>query len=216
MKSALTFLILTLLVTPAMAEPTVDAIVKIATEEWTYFGKATKARSGHKENEEGYYQRVGKYWSDGVGNHELTGKNTDVPWSAAFISYVMRKAGMGSRFAYSPVHSTYIRKAIKARRDQDGKAPFWGYRTSEYAPRVGDMIANSRQDGVDYDRQPDRYKSHCNIVVAVRSGEIDVIGGNLFDSVRMYTLATDSKGLLKTKDKPRFAFCILANRLATK
>ena len=35
----------------------------------------------------------------------------DYAWSAAFIDYVMRMAGAGDRFPYSPSHADYINEA---------------------------------------------------------------------------------------------------------
>lgn len=37
------------------------------------------------------------------------------PWSAVFVSYVMRTAGAGPAFAYSALHQTYIRAARHSR-----------------------------------------------------------------------------------------------------
>ena len=67
-------------------------LVENCIEEWNYFrnqtinqdGRVTK--EGMKETDEGYWQRVGIYWLEGTGR-ELSGRNTDYPWSAAFISY---------------------------------------------------------------------------------------------------------------------------------
>ena len=193
----------------AGANPSTDRMLDIAHREWDYFGRQTIkdgaiTHHGHTETEEGYWQRVGMFWDKGV-NLKFTGKDTDQPWSAAFMSYVMREAGLGTRFYYSDWHAHYIRRAIEARRNRDG------YRLSERAPQVGDLVCYARQDGVDFDHQPETYASHSDLVVAVRPGEIDVIGGNVEDSVTMKTLATDSQGHLI--DKHSHWFAVLQNRL---
>ena len=112
----------------------------------------------------------------------------------------MKEAGMGDRFRYSDWHAHYIRQSILARRRQDNSSAFWGYRLQERAPKVGDLVGYARQGGIDYDYQPTVYSSHTDLVVAVRPGEIDVIGGNVKDSVSKKTLKTDSRGLLIDKN----------------
>lgn len=75
----------------------INEITEIATEEWEFFNRqeldlnGNYIRKGKTETDEGYWQRVGKYWNYGVNNKVLNGKDTDNAWSAAFISYVMKK-----------------------------------------------------------------------------------------------------------------------------
>ena len=210
-------LLILLLSTMAHADPVTDRMLSIAQREWKFFGSQTIGKDGklshfgHREADEGYWQRVGDYWR--AVDRDLTGKDTDEAWSAAFISYVMKEAGAGSRFFYSEWHAHYIREAIRARQTGDASYGFWGYRLSERAPMVGDLVGYSRQDGVDFENQPEVYKSHTDLVVAVRPGEIDVIGGNVEDSVTRKTLATDAKG--KLIDKHHNWFVVLANRFGT-
>ena len=198
----------------AWADPCTDKMVAVARHEWEFFGKQTIregkiSQPGHREAEEGYWQRVGVFWKVGV-NLPLTGKDTDEPWSAAFISYVMRQAGAGERFLYSEWHAHYIQRAMKAREEQDANYGFWGYRLSERPPQVGDLVCYARQDGVDFDHLPTVFKSHSDLVVAVRPREIDVIGGNVEDSVTLKVLATDERGYLI--DKHNRWIAVLENR----
>ena len=101
------------------------------------------------------------------------------PGPAAFISTMHEDAGVGPQFHRSPAHARYIRDAIFSKKAGVKQAAYWGHRITERAPQVGDMVAYSRQKGVSYDKQPKRYKSHADIVTAVRPGEIDVVGGNV-------------------------------------
>ncbi len=205
-----------LLVALGQADTPTGRMLAIAHQEWEYFGRQTIVagkivQEGHKESEDVYSDRVALYWKEGV-NLNWTGKDTQEPWSAAFISYVMRKAGLGDRFEYSEWHAHYIRRAIRARNNQDPRYAFWAYRLSERAPRVGDIVCYAREEGIDFDRQREVYKSHGDLVVAVRPGEIDVIGGNVQDSVSLKTLATDAEG--KLVDQSQRWFAVLANRLS--
>lgn len=175
--------------------------VEIAQQEWERFGRQTVDKDGKlvqrggQEAEDPYYLRVAEYWSEGVGLN-LTGKDTHEPWSAAFISWVMRAAGMGESFSYSEWHAHYIRNSILARRRGDRSFAYWGYRISERAPQVGDLVGYARGGGTSYDYQPTVYPSHTDLVVAVRPSEIEVIGGNVQDSVSKKILKTDAQGLL--------------------
>ncbi|NJM97347.1 MAG: DUF2272 domain-containing protein [Phormidesmis sp. RL_2_1] len=169
----------------------------IAFQEHLFFDKGKK-----KEHQQGAWQRVGQYWKEGVGQN-LDGRDRNVPWSAAFISWVMRKAGAGNRFKYSASHSVYIRDAIKKRKQNDPSAAFKGYRPQEVAPQVGDLVCYARAANVNYDTTSS-YPSHCDIVVAKRSGKIDVIGGNVSDSVTKRTLNVNSQGKLTDSSRPWF------------
>jgi len=194
----------------------IEKIIELANEEWAFFGKqefdvtGKKTRDGMDETDEGFWQRVGVYWRDGTGKN-LTGKNDDFPWSATFISFVMRKAGAENRFKYSPQHSVYIRAAIRAREKEDKKYGFWGFRLTEHSPEVGDLVCYVRESGIGFDTQSANYKSHADIVVEKLDGLIKVIGGNVGNSVSMKILATDTQGRL-TDNKHQW-FAVLQNRL---
>lgn len=203
-----------LLVVSAGANPITDKMVETARAEWEFFGRQTMqdgvvTHVGHREADAGYCDRVGVYWES--VNRPLTGEDTSEPWSAAFMSWVMRQAGLGDRFTYSEWHAHYIRRAIRARRNRAENEVFWAYRLSERAPRVGDLVCYARQDDIDFDRQKEVYKSHTDLVVEVRPGEIDVIGGNVQDSVTKKTLRTDAKGHLI--DRHQRWFAVMVNRL---
>src|ERR1700722_13154863 len=109
-----------------------DAAVQIAYREWRAFGQKlvtspTAESADSRERDEGLWQRVGEYWwlgldygaphaawpriHDANGVEFPRGRDGEFAWSAAFISYVMRMAGAGRRFPYSPSHSDYINAA---------------------------------------------------------------------------------------------------------
>ncbi|XHX78704.1 MAG: DUF2272 domain-containing protein [Stenomitos frigidus ULC029] len=192
--------------TPSGRKSFQQKVAEIARKEWEFFGRGKK-----KENQEGFWQRVGIYWREAVGA-KLDGRNSN-PWSAAFISWVMKKAGAGNRFKYSARHSVYIRDAIAQRKNNQPSAAFKGYRLHEVAPQVGDLVCASRGDDagkVDYDTTRD-YQAHCDVVVATRSGAIDVIGGNVNNSVSMKTLKVDAQG--KLTNAPPNWFVVIKNLL---
>jgi hypothetical protein len=195
------------------------AIEAVATREWQFFGQQSydinnhTVRVGHKEGEEGWYERVGTYWHDGVNINGIDGRDHGVPWSAAFISWVMKTGGAGDRFRYSSQHSVYISQAI---RDflQGRAAGFWGRRLNEQKPKVGDLVCWGREAGVDYDHQNGGdYAGHCDIVVAVRPDEVDIVGGNVGDSVTKRPLGLNSGYLNPVTMGGENLFALMENRL---
>jgi Uncharacterized protein conserved in bacteria (DUF2272) len=195
------------------------AIEAVAIQEWQFFGQQSydinnhTVRVGHKEGEEGWYERVGTYWHDGVNINGIDGRDHGVPWSAAFISWVMKTAGAGDRFRYSSQHSVYISQAI---RDflQGRAAGFWGRRLNEQKPKVGDLVCWGREAGVDYDHQHGGdYAGHCDIVVDVRPDEVDIVGGNVGDSVTKRPLGLNSGYLKPVTMGGENLFALMENRL---
>lgn len=195
----------------------IDNLVVLAHQEWDYFGnqeydlQRKRLRTGRKETDDGFWQRVGQYWRDGTGKN-LTGKNDDYPWSAAFISYLFRHAGAGDRFKYSAQHSVYIRRAIKAKLADDAKYGMWGFRLTEYSPVIGDLICYTRESGISYDTQSADYKSHSDLVVDVKPGELLVIGGNVGNSVSLKHVKISANG--RVTDSNEAWFAALANRIS--
>lgn len=192
-------------IVPTQSTSFKQRVQTIALKEWEFFNRGKK-----KENQDGAWQRIGNYWKEGVGLN-LDGRNPE-PWSAAFVSWVMKKAGAGNKFKYAAGHSVYIRDAIKKRKDNDTQAAFKAYRLHEVAPQVGDLVCTSRAKDagkVGYDTTRS-YASHCDIVVATRPGEIDVIGGNVGNSVGKKTLKIDSQGKLI---QPGHWFAVIKNLL---
>lgn len=183
----------------------IKRLCAICKSEWLHFGKQSinvdnrLFRSGNRETDPGFWQRVGVYWEVGT-NLDLDGLDVDWPWSAAFMSYVMKMAGAEDHFKYSIRHSDYINDAIL-----NANPSFVGRRVSEYAPKIGDIVCYSRQNGVDFDNLPDRYRSHGDVVCGIKNGYIEVIGGNVINSVTKKNLRVDSDGLLSDTNHAWFA-----------
>lgn len=156
---------------------------------------------------------VAQYWSDGVGDHHRNGC-TKVAWSAAFICWCLRQAGVRiEEFPFSAAHHSYIRWAIRNELQAKAGKLYYGMRPEEYSPKPGDIIAQWRKEKVSdpdpnitYDVQPDAfYSSHCDIVTHVSADVVTTIGGNLSDRVKDSRFAATNSIL-----KPKKEFiCIL-------
>lgn len=199
----------------SVAENSRTKVLELLNKEWQLWGKQTMAMDGsvapgHKENEPGFSDIVNRYWRESLGlNHN---GNDDIPWSAAFISWIFKTAGAGTAFTYAPRHSTYLFKAILASQQADTKDLFIGHRVKDYKPKPGDLVGRARQPGMDFDHQnKGSYLSHSDIVVDVRKDALDMIGGNVENSVTRRTLALNADGSIDTSRYP--AFVVVENRL---
>ena len=171
------------------------------------------------ERAPGLWQRVGEYWwigQDGssrtagwTGKHDETGaaftNDGRYAWSAAFISYIMRIAGAGDRFPYSPTHSDYINAAREVSLGQAVYAVS-AQPTDTYAPQAGDLICEGRggSHGLTFADLPTSgtFPGHCDMVVAVSPGQLSVVGGNVDDAVTMKHVPVTPDGLLAPPGGP--------------
>ena len=71
----------------AMADATqfIPTVVQTATAQWEFFGEQTYDleghldQNGHKEGEDGFYQRIGQYWLEGTGTRNIDGRYDGFP-----------------------------------------------------------------------------------------------------------------------------------------
>ena len=127
----------------------------------------------------------------------------DVPWSAVFVSHVMKTAEI-SDFLISSSHFYYIRDA--ARRPVDG--PYRLVDPSAEKPAVGDLVCYLREKNRVYGYRglltylggsAGPLDSHCDIVVGVDidgDSKVYAIGGNVIHGVTMRKLNLNARGLL--------------------
>lgn len=129
----------------------------------------------------------------------------DNPWSAAFISWVMTRAGVAG-FVRSPRHIDYIRAA---RRGGDTARPYRLADPMQEKPAPGDLLCflRDRSRPVSHgglvqaldSGGADRWKSHCEVAVAANVGgdqTLYLIGGNVANAVVMRKLPLDRTGRL--------------------
>lgn len=174
----------------------------LAKKEWKAWNKGSA-----KETDEAMYSRLKRYWAN-VGWDESRWTPSSVPWSASFISSIMKESGAKGDFEYSASHSVYILQAIKNKKENN-KNPFKGHKASDVAVRRGDIICSARNNSsANYD-STSRYDSHCDLVVDVKKGMVEAIGGNVSNSVTMKEIAIDSKGKLKD---PKYFVVIKNNK----
>lgn len=123
------------------------------------------------------------------------------PWSSAFISWLFYKAGAKDQFPYAQSHSGYFQKAKASRNNKN--APLRGFRVSEYAPKPGDLVVYSRENGKGYDTSG-FFASHGELVIETGKNYIKAIGGNVSNKVKVSTYKTDENGKLSGNKVPFF------------
>lgn len=180
-------------------------------------------RQGHAEAERQVWRRVWNYWravpqwyekrmawmalfsSEAAQRVSLV----DQPWSAAFISWLMREAGWDeAAFVFSAAHHDYVRAAVQAGlQEQQGTGSTYAYRACDVrqtAPRVGDLLCFTRASDAhlqDFERVAqavlkESLRMHCDVVVRRNASMIETVGGNVLQSVtrRKLSLANDGSG----------------------
>ena len=158
------------------------------------------------------YYRVGVGTTVTDADMQSTVYQDDHPWSAVFVSYVMRNAGAGPAFAYSTAHQNYIRAARQNRLSGNIANPFWAFRATEVAPRPGDLVCASRANsGATYDNigDPPFRAAHCDVVVETQPARIRVVGGNVNQTVGDKWLRTLPDGRLSLVGSQSTFFAVI-------
>jgi hypothetical protein len=197
-------------VTPNFVVPsTRERMVLLARQEWALFGRAVAVRSpdgtvqlafegeATHEAQPAMLSRVLMYWY-AVTRSPIVGRQGELePWSAAFVSWLARSAGLPpEEFPATVLHWDYIERFLGTR---DG-ARFVARDPRAYAPRVGDLVCVSRSSAIADFASLRRGPYHCDLVVAAAAGEIEVVGGNVGDAVALARFAADERGLLLPRD----------------
>lgn len=172
-----------------------EALVAEAIGQWLRFEKGQG-----QEHIDPFFRFVGEMWQ--AIEHNLDGKDRDVPWSAAAISFMVRRAAAAfpayGRFRFAAAHSRFMHHAIARRRANDQSVPFWGFELHERAPQVGDIVGRWRETPRDFAdaEASDSFKSHTDIVVSVSPDFVLAIGGNVEHSVAITRYAKKPSGFL--------------------
>lgn len=125
----------------------------------------------------------------------------DTPWSAAFVSWLARQAGLvDGEFVFSEAHADYAGAAWQAGEAEATGAPTrYAMRACDITqtpPRVGDLVCQARGARARLDtfarigevlaERPTggvALPMHCDAVVAVDAQGFDAVGGNVLQSV---------------------------------
>lgn len=124
----------------------------------------------------------------------------DNPWSAAFVSWLMARAGVPG-FRRSASHYDYVGQAGQ------GGGPYSLHDPATTAPGVGDLLCFVRANSTSFGHAGLRRQlasgsgglaMHCDVVVGTDAarGRVDLVGGNVLQGVTMRSLHLNRSGLL--------------------
>ena len=204
--------------------------IAMAEREWRAWGSVVNddppypvAKATRPDQQPGLWQRVADYWWSSQDNGAPAGAwdskytpegaeydRTGPAWSAAFISYLMRTAGAGTGFPYSPLHADYINAAART------EGVLRAARPETDAPAPGDIICLGRADArnLRFDDLPTtRFFAHCDIVTRADPGQLTVIGGNVVGGVTAKHVPTTPRGTIATPEgrilDPRYPWFVI-------
>jgi len=183
--------------------PLKEALLQEAVKQWIRF-----ERGQGRETADPFFGFIGEFWR-AIGLN-LNGRDTDQPWSAAYISFIARNAGY-TGFPFAPAHARYILDAKHQRQSNNPTAPFWLFRLSEQRPQLGDLVCLRRQQGISFDNLPaDGFISHCDVVVEIRDRTVRALGGNVRNSVSVSSYSLNEDGFLREQGR---LFAVMRNNL---
>ncbi len=140
----------------------------------------------------------------------------DTPWSAAFISFLMKTAGFSrAEFRFSDSHADYVRAALDTSdAEAAGGDATYAFRACDVAttrPRAGDLLCATRASTVRIAKfdtlaaamaaraAGQAFPMHCELVVRSDEGgdaKLDTIGGNVVQSVTLSRMTLNAKKVL--------------------
>lgn len=137
--------------------------------------KESKIWKNKKEKDPTVYQTLKKYW-DNVGWNERGGKEptwtpSGVPWSAAYISWIVKD----KFFPKSSAHYRYSESSLNNRIDKKGKWWLFSLKREKVKINIGDVFVKTRSDG----SKKQYNNSHGDIVWKIENNIAYLTGGNL-------------------------------------
>jgi V8-like Glu-specific endopeptidase len=183
-------------------------IAEVAEREWRNWGQGTLSETAPAAT-----QLLIEYYKVGVKRSrttaELRSKSWQAkhPWSAVFVSYVMRVAGAGASFGYSAAHTGYV-VAAKQAAAKHNAAKFRAFRIRQVPLEVGDVVCRDRVSiqngkcfGTTFNNVESGGHSHGEIVVEVNPqlGYAITVGGNTSQEYPKKGLSGNTAGKHKIK-----------------
>lgn len=140
----------------------------------------------------------------------------DTPWSAAFISYLMKTAGFSrAEFVLSDSHVDYVQAALEASAaEAAGRQASHAFRACDAAttrPRAGDLLCATRastagtvrfdalQAALAARASGEAFPMHCDLVVRSDAGgdaKLETVGGNVVNSVTLSRMTLNANKVL--------------------
>lgn len=230
---------------PPMAYPPSvrERLLRIAAEEWREWGSlavrgaADDALPPGLESRPDNTPRLIAYWRSVPDDEGAIARNralyaadplappgtlwADPPWSAAFISYLMLRAGVDVReFPPDASHVLYLDALTATAAAWPDAAPFVPMSPREAVPAPGDLVCFDRSrvplpDWSARAAEAGRFRPmHCDLVLATAPGSVAGLGGNVADAVVLTHHPADATGRLLPRGAGRPPWLVvMRNRL---
>ena len=216
-----------------------DRLVRLVLAEWEEWGRqftdhtgsvsGAPIAEGRSEDMIEAFPALVAYWSAVPGSGPTIARNrarlreavadpakgqllwSEVPWSAAFLSFALRAAGYDAvDVRAAPAHWMVVDHLLARAARWPDRAAFLPWPPDAHAPSAGDILCATRAEARGrYAGPADRWAEpgravpmHCDIVVGRREGVVEAVGGNLGDAVRMSLLPADPAGRLYESAPP--------------
>lgn len=141
-------------------------------------------------------------------------------WSAAFIGFVARRAGIAEDdLPAMPTHARYIDRMLRRAVEDPEGAAWLPLAPEDAAPRPGDLLCADRSwRPIRHwtQRLPERGRfrpMHCDVVIRQRAGVVEAIGGNVADMVVLRRFPADGEGRVQQAPpgRPQFVLVLTPN-----
>jgi hypothetical protein len=189
-----------------------ERIISIAEKEWRRWGGSVDKLGGEQkvvgvQQVSPYNEYVAEYWKSLDQSCSLNG-NSEIPWSAAFISYCFKSAGAESLFFCSYSNAIIFSFLHLHRSDMTILLD-----ASKYPVQRGDLLWTSRKNNgapyqlTDFDAVCDfidllsknisePFPSHSDIVINVADDFVETVSGDVRNTVIRTQLGVDENGML--------------------
>jgi len=142
--------------------PSLTSLVESELAAWT----------GKTESDSSMYDTLKKYWEN-VGYSDSQWTPSSVPWSAAFVSYVMTQAD--SSFPKSAAHYLYTDSAVAG----TGGWTSWDVSSGKFKAQVGDILVKTRSGA-----GTTSTSTHGDVIYKVQNGKAYIAGGNVSNTAK--------------------------------
>jgi hypothetical protein len=178
--------------------PMVDRLIETVGREFKFF-KFGEQFEEHPLSQE----RIKTYWL----SFQATAEPVSVAWSAAFISFCMKKTNLVLSFKFSGRHTTYLSDSKTAKVNNDPSRAYWAVKLGDRVVQVGDLVGAYRTGGScgtavkTYNSLPGDFCSHVDVVVAIHGDRALAIGGNVGNTVTFKEIPLTPTGRVKAGNK---------------
>jgi hypothetical protein len=137
-------------------------------------------------------------------------------WSAAFIGFIARRADLAEEdLPSTPTHARYIDRMLRRAVETPDSAGWLPFAPDEVVPKPGDLLCADRswRPLAHWTlRLPERGRfrpMHCDVVIRLRPGVVEAIGGNVADMVVLRRFPADAEGRVEQAPPGRPPFLLI-------